>query len=101
MIIGSSLAAGMPFKDVPKDAWFAAYVQQAANALKHGGTMIVGTFGPEGPDKCSGLEVIRYDARSLQDELGPQFQLLDSIIEVHDTPFGATQQFLYCCCRMS
>jgi hypothetical protein len=43
----------------------AAYVRQVAHAVKPGGHVIVSTFGPEGPSKCSGLDVIRYDAESL------------------------------------
>src|SRR5215469_9589484 len=42
-----------------------AYVRQVAHAIKHKGHVIVSTFGPEGPTKCSGLEVVRYDAESL------------------------------------
>ena len=47
-----------------------AYVRQVARAVRHGGHVIVSTFGPEGPTKCSGLEVVRYDAESLHGEFG-------------------------------
>jgi hypothetical protein len=77
-----------------------AYVRQVASAVKPGGHVIVGTFGPEGPSKCSGLDVIRYDADSLHGEFGPHFRLIASTKELHETPFGATQQFLYCYCIM-
>ncbi len=77
-----------------------AYVQQVARAVKPGGHAIVSTFGPEGPTKCSGLDVVRYDAKSLHDQFGTQFKLLESSQELHRTPFGTTQQFLYCCCRV-
>ncbi len=77
-----------------------AYVRQAARAVKRGGHVIVSTFGPEGPTKCSGLEVIRYDAESLHSEFGARFALLDSLRELHRTPFGTIQQFLYCYCRV-
>ena len=76
-----------------------AYVRQVARAVKHGGHVIVSTFGPEGPSKCSGLDVIRYDAESLHREFGAGFRLLESSKEIHETPFGTTQQFLYCYCR--
>jgi len=62
--------------------------------------VIVSTFGPEGPAKCSGLEVMRYDAASLRGEFGGQFRLVESSKELHKTPFGTTQQFLYCYCRL-
>jgi len=74
-----------------------AYVRQAATAVKLGGHVIIGTFGPEGPVKCSGLDAVRYDVDSLQAEFGPRFRLIDSVTELHQTPFGTTQQFLYCC----
>jgi SAM-dependent methyltransferase len=77
-----------------------AYVEQVARAVKPGGHVLVSTFGPEGPTKCSGLEAVRYDAESLHAEFGVHFRLLESFKELHDTPFGTTQQFLYCLCRV-
>jgi SAM-dependent methyltransferase len=77
----------------------AAYVRQVARAGQ-GGSVIVSTFGPEGPMKCSGLDVVRYGAESLQREFGVHFRLLGSSKELHRTPFGTTQQFLYCYCRV-
>ena len=77
-----------------------AYIRQAARAVKPGGHVIVSTFGPEGPLECSGLRVMRYDADSLLDEFGGRFRLVESSKENHLTPFGTTQQFLYCCCRV-
>jgi 2-polyprenyl-3-methyl-5-hydroxy-6-metoxy-1,4-benzoquinol methylase len=77
-----------------------AYVRQVASAVKPGGHVIVSTFGPEGPTQCSGLHVMRYDADALHDEFGERFRLVESSKELHDTPFGTTQQFLYCYCRM-
>ncbi|MFI5116035.1 MAG: class I SAM-dependent methyltransferase [Terriglobales bacterium] len=77
-----------------------AYVRQVARGVKPGGHIIVSTFGPEGPTKCSGLEVVRYDAASLHREFGRRFRLVESSKELHRTPFGATQQFLYCYCRI-
>jgi 2-polyprenyl-3-methyl-5-hydroxy-6-metoxy-1,4-benzoquinol methylase len=77
-----------------------AYVQNVARSVKRGGHVIVSTFGPEGPTKCSGLEVMRYDADSLHDQLGARFRLIESAQELHETPQGTTQQFLYCYCRV-
>lgn len=77
-----------------------AYVRQVARAVRSGGYVIVSTFGPEGPTKCSGLDVLRYDADSLHREFGVRFRLLGSSKELHQTPFGTTQQFLYCYCRV-
>ncbi len=77
-----------------------AYVRQVTRGVKPGGHVIVSTFGPEGPMKCSGLEVMRYDAESLHNEFGARFRLIESSKELHQTPFGTTQQFLYCYCRV-
>jgi 2-polyprenyl-3-methyl-5-hydroxy-6-metoxy-1,4-benzoquinol methylase len=77
-----------------------AYVRQAAVSVKPGGHVIVGTFGPQGPTKCSGLDVVRYDADSLHGEFGKRFRLVESEKELHRTPFGTKQQFLYCYCRV-
>lgn len=78
----------------------AAYVRQVARAVKAGGHVIIGTFGPEGPERCSGLDVVRYDADSLHDQFGRRFRLLESSKQLHETPFGTVQQFLYCYCRL-
>lgn len=78
----------------------AAYVQNVARSVRRGGHVIVSTFGQEGPTKCSGLHVMRYDAESLHDQFGTRFRLVESSKEPHQTPFGTTQQFLYCYCRV-
>jgi SAM-dependent methyltransferase len=63
-----------------------AYMRQIAGAVRPGGHVIVSTFGPEGPAKCSGLDVVRYDAESLHSEFGTHFRLLSSSKELHQTP---------------
>jgi Methyltransferase domain len=68
-----------------------SYVRQVIRAVKPGGHVIVGTFGPEGPTKCSGLEVMRYEAESLHEEFGARFRV-ESSKEQHHTPSGTTQQ---------
>ncbi len=78
----------------------AAYVRRALRAVRPRGYVVVATFGPEGPEKCSGLPVVRYDADHLHDEFGAAFRLVDSTVELHRTPSGATQQFTYCFCRV-
>ncbi|HMD48909.1 MAG TPA: class I SAM-dependent methyltransferase [Bryobacteraceae bacterium] len=76
------------------------YVQAVLNAVQPGGHVIVSTFGPRGPQKCSGLDVMRYDAETLHGEFGRQFTIEESTLEIHQTPWGADQQFVYCCCRV-
>ena len=77
-----------------------AYVRQVRHSMKPGGHVIVATFGPEGPEKCSGLDVVRYDADSLHGAFGSSFRLVEHATELHETPFGTTQQFLYCFCKV-
>ena len=83
--------AALHFLTDPADR--AAYVARLLQALLPGGHAIIGSFAPDGPAKCSGLPVVRYDAESLADVLGPGFALVDSRRHVHPTPWGAEQRF--------
>ena len=74
----------------------AAYVRNLLHCIRPGGNVIIGAFGPEGPERCSGLPVVRYDSEGLQRELGPCFLLMENKEEVHLTPAGSAQQFIYC-----
>ena len=78
-----------------------AYVRQVARAVRPGGHVIVATFGPEGPTTCSGLRVMRYDSEALHDEFGSSFRLVKHLTELHHTPSGAIQQFVYCYCNLA
>jgi len=78
-----------------------AYVERVERALKPGGSLIVSTFGPAGPERCSGLATMRYDASSLGNELGDRFSLVENSLELHETPSRAEQQFLSCWYRFS
>jgi hypothetical protein len=53
------------------------------------------TFAPDGPERCSGLEVRRYDADQLAEQCGPGFELSQSERYVHTTPSGSHQKFLF------
>jgi SAM-dependent methyltransferase len=79
----------------------AAYVRQVARAVRPGGHVIVAAFGPEGPVKCSGLDVVRYDPDTLHDQFGAKFQLVKHLTELHQTPQGKIQQFVYCYCHLA
>jgi SAM-dependent methyltransferase len=72
------------------------YVDQLLRAMKPNGHVVIATFGPQGPERCTGLATCRYDADALQAELAPHVQLIESAIESHRTPLGTEQQFLYC-----
>ena len=76
------------------------YVELVRRSVKPGGYVLMATFGPNGPLKCSGLDVVRYDERSLHNEFGEGFSLQGSELTQYQTPMGADQQFLYCWCRV-
>lgn len=78
----------------------ARYVAQTRDAVQPGGHVIVASFAPEGPTRCSGLEVVRYSPDAMHAQFGEGFRLLDSVREEHHTPSGATQAFVYCLCRV-
>ncbi len=75
------------------------YVEFVVRSLKPGGHIIVASFGENGPNKCSGLEVVRYSPETMHGEFGIGFKLVKSLNETHETPFGTTQEFVYCYCR--
>ena len=76
-----------------------AYVRQVLQAVKPGGHVIMATFGSDGPSQCSGLPVMRYAPDELHAEFGDAFTLLAHEEQLHHTPFGTDQQFIYCMCR--
>ena len=76
------------------------YISAVRRSLKPGGHIVVATFGPQGPEDCSGLEVMRYSADELHGEFGTPFKKVASCDEVHLTPWGKEQEFVYCYCRM-
>jgi ubiquinone/menaquinone biosynthesis C-methylase UbiE len=71
------------------------YARQCANALRPGGALILATFAEDGPTRCSGLDVLRHSAQSLAFDFGADFDLCESVREMHRTPIGAMQSFLY------
>ncbi len=72
-----------------------AYVARLRRALKAGGHAIIATFALDGPERCSGLQVVRYDAASLGKTLGPVFELVSTRSHIHSTPWGAAQSFQF------
>lgn len=76
------------------------YVSRVRESVKPGGFVVMATFGPDGPQKCSGLEVVRYDSDQLHGEFGDDFKLLGTEFRDHRTPFDTHQQFVYCWCRL-
>jgi hypothetical protein len=76
------------------------YVDAVRKSLKPGGHIVVATFGPHGPEKCSGLEVLRFTPEALHAEFGSDFARIASTTETHMTPWGTEQEFVYCYCRL-
>jgi len=72
-----------------------AYVARVLKALRVGGHLIVGTFALDGPERCNGLPVQRYDAASLGEELGPAFALVETRPHEHLTPMRRVQRFQF------
>lgn len=72
------------------------YIDALHRALRPDGHLVMATFGPSGPDRCSGLPTMRYDEATLAAELGSDFGLAEVSLSVHQTPSNAPQQFLYC-----
>jgi 2-polyprenyl-3-methyl-5-hydroxy-6-metoxy-1,4-benzoquinol methylase len=85
--------AALHFLTDPKDR--AAYADRVSSAVRPGGHVIIGTFAPDGPERCSGLPVIRHDANSLSGILGSSFELVERRNHAHQTPVGIIQRFQF------
>lgn len=85
--------AAFHFLTEPADR--AAYIARLGQALVPAGQAIIGTFALDGPEKCSGLPVQRYDAASLAETLGSDFRLMETRHEIHRTPWQSTQAFQF------
>lgn len=71
------------------------YVEAAARAVAPGGHAVIGTFAPDGPERCSGLSVTRYSAEALAEVFAPAFELVSSQRHEHTTPGGSVQAFTF------
>jgi hypothetical protein len=71
------------------------YVATLRRALRPGGQAIIATFASDGPERCSGLPVSRYEPETLAAELGPCFRLVEGMREEHVTPAGKIQRFQF------
>ena len=71
------------------------YVENLNRALESNADVLIATFAIGGPEKCSGLDIVQYDAEKIQEVLGAEFELLDVKHEIHITPGNAQQKFNY------
>lgn len=85
--------AAFHFLTEPDDQ--AAYVERLHAAVRPQGYAIIATFALDGPERCSGLPVMRYDPTTLAKRIGPAFHLVDQRRHLHTTPWGSTQAFQF------
>jgi hypothetical protein len=72
-----------------------AYRRALLSAIVPGGCVVISSFAIDGPEKCSGLPVVRYSAETLAAELGPELRLVEQTLDDHRTPGGAVQRFQF------
>lgn len=89
--------AAMHFMESPEE--LRRYAAQAERAVVAGGHAVIGGFAPDGPERCSGLPVARRSAAEIAAVLGPSFVLLEERHEIHRTPGGSEQAFVYALLR--
>ncbi|MHB8886523.1 MAG: class I SAM-dependent methyltransferase [Methylovirgula sp.] len=75
----------------------AAYRERVVEAVRPGGHVIIATFAPDGPERCSGLPIIRHDVDSIAAVLGAGFEPIEMRRHEHATPGGSVQRFQFSC----
>lgn len=75
------------------------YRRLVRRAVEPGGLIVVATFDVSGPEYCSGLPVVRYDADGLAAELGSDLEVVADGGTEHHTPSGAIQPFRWVALR--
>lgn len=75
------------------------YKTVLVNAVRPSGYFLIGTFGPNAPPQCSGLPVQRYSVEMLRERFGDEFELVRDREEIHVTPSGLEQAYVYCLFR--
>jgi SAM-dependent methyltransferase len=79
----------------------AAYISRLHRFVRRGGYAIIATFAPDGPERCSGLPILRYDSASLAAAIGEAFTLVSTEPDAHVTPWGSEQRFQFSVFRRS
>jgi SAM-dependent methyltransferase len=72
-----------------------SYVEVLKKSLSASGFVIIASFAIGGPEECSGLPIVQYDAQKISQELGDEFRLLNEQFELHHTPWSSEQKFMY------
>lgn len=76
-----------------------SYLEIAHQNINPMGVLVIGTFSKQGPEKCSGIEIKQYSESSMMERLKSFFEKINCIIVDHKTPFGTTQNFVFCSFR--
>lgn len=71
------------------------YIKNVSEKLVSGGYFILGTFSDNGPNICSGLNVRQYSEVEIAAIFRDGFEKIKCFTEDHQTPSGASQNFLY------
>jgi len=71
------------------------YIDILNSSVEKEGYFILATFSETGPPKCSGLEIKQYSGNKLENLFGKYFKIIKSFAQVHQTPFGTEQNFIY------
>lgn len=87
------------FHFLTKDSDIEKYIAIAKKGIAPNGSLLIGTFSKNGPTKCSGIEIKQYSAEELEATFQGGFELLDSKVIEHSTPFDTIQEFVFCSFR--
>ncbi len=77
----------------------AAYQDVLTKGIKANGTLVLGTFSEDGPTKCSGIPIKQYSEKSMVERFTTGFEKITCLQVDHPTPFGTTQNFVFCSFR--
>lgn len=90
-----SIPRGVVFHFLTDPADRRSYVELARQTVPRGGYLVIATFADDGPERCSDLDVCRYNAHSLASELGEGSSRVREAGKTHTTPWGSSQAFVY------
>ena len=71
------------------------YADIAAKNIKQSGYMIIGTFSTSGPKSCSGLPIVQYSVEKFGEIFNDQFEMIECFDDIHVTPSGNPQNFIW------
>lgn len=72
------------------------YAEEAANNIVPHGYLIVGTFSISGPKQCSNLPITQYSKEKFQEIFYKYFEMVEHFEDIHITPSGNQQNFIWC-----